>query len=145
MKLKKQSWNAQKRGDNLKKIETVYSVRDGGHYSPAIEHEGVIYISGQLSINPETGKVPEGGISAEAWQALENLNTVLKAAGVTKEDVLHCRVYLPDVKYWAELNEAYSKFFGSHKPARVVVPSNNLYGGCLVEIEAVAAAKSKKE
>lgn len=129
----------------MKKIETVYSVKDGGHYSPAIEYQGIIYISGQLSINPETGRVPEGGVSVEAQQALENLNTVLKAAGITKEDVLQCRVYLPDVKYWGEFNEVYSEFFGSHKPARVVVPSNNLYGGCLVEIEAVAAAKSNEE
>lgn len=129
----------------MRKIETEYSVRDGGHYSPAIEYGGVIYISGQLSIDPETGKVPGGGITAEAWQAMKNLDTVLKAAGAKKEDVLHCRVYLPDVKYWAKLNEVYSEYFGSHKPARVVVPSNNLYGGCLVEIEAIAAANPSKE
>ena len=55
------------------------------------------------------------------------------------EDVLQCRVYLPDVAYWGEFNQVYSEFFGAHKPARVVVPTNHLYGGCLVEIEAVAA------
>lgn len=125
----------------MEKITTKYSVRDGGHYTPAIQHNGVIYISGQLSINPETGKLPEGGVKQEARQALENLNMVLKAAGAEKEDVIHCRVYIPDVKYWSEFNEVYSEFFGGHKPARVVVPSNNLYGGCKVEIEAVAAAK----
>lgn len=129
----------------MKKIETIYSARDGGHYSPAVEYQNTIYVSGQLSMDPETGKIPEGGISAEAYQALENLNTVLKAAGVTKEHVIQCRVYLPDVKYWGEFNKVYSEFFGNHKPARVVVPSNNLYGGCLVEIEAVAAAKLNGE
>ncbi|MEG2935837.1 MAG: RidA family protein [Clostridium sp.] len=125
----------------MRKIETVYSTRDGGHYVPAMEHNGVLYISGQLSINPETGKIPEGGVKAEAKQSLENLNTVLKAAGLERTDVIMCRVYVPDVKYWPDLNEVYSEFFGDHKPARVVVPSNNLYAGCLVEIEAVAAAK----
>lgn len=125
----------------MKKIETIYSTRDGGHYVPAMEHNGVLYISGQLSINPETGKVPEGGVKAEAKQSLDNLNMVLNAAGLTKEDVIMCRVYIPDVKYWPDLNEVYSEFFGEHKPARVVVPSNNLYAGCLVEIEAVAACK----
>lgn len=125
----------------MRKIETLYSTRDGGHYVPAMEHNGVLYISGQLSINPETGKIPEGGVKAEARQSLENLNTVLKAAGLEKTDVIMCRVYVPDVKYWPDLNEVYSEFFGDHKPARVVVPSNNLYAGCLVEIEAVAASK----
>ncbi|MDU4889500.1 MAG: RidA family protein [Clostridium sp.] len=125
----------------MRKIETLYSTRDGGHYVPAMEHNGVLYISGQLSINPETGKIPEGGVKAEARQSLENLNTVLKAAGLERTDVIMCRVYVPDVKYWPDLNEVYSEFFGDHKPARVVVPSNNLYAGCLVEIEAVAAAK----
>lgn len=123
----------------MEKITTIYSTRDGGHYVPAMKHNGVIYISGQLSINPETGKIPEGGVKAEAKQALENLNLVLKAAGVTKESVIQCRVYIPDVAYWPELNEVYAEFFGDHKPARVVVPSNNLYGGCKVEIEAIAA------
>lgn len=123
----------------MRKIETLYSTRDGGHYVPAMEHNGVLYISGQLSINPETGKIPEGGVKAEARQSLENLNTVLKAAGLERTDVIMCRVYVPDVKYWPDLNEVYSEFFGDHKPARVVVPSNNLYAGCLVEIEAVAA------
>lgn len=124
----------------MKPIETVYSIRDGGHYTPAMEHNGVLYISGQLSINPETGKIPEGGVKAEAKQALDNLNFILKTAGLEKENVIMCRVYIPDVKYWPELNEVYAEFFGAHKPARVVVPSNNLYAGCLVEIEAVAAA-----
>ena len=120
-------------------IETKYSVRDGGHYVPGIKYNGVLYISGQLSIDPEIGKVPEGGVKAEAAQALKNLHTVLKEAGLNKEDVLQCRVYLPDVAYRGEFNQVYSEFFGAHKPARVVVPTNHLYGGCLVEIEAVAA------
>lgn len=120
-------------------VETKYSVRDGGHYTPGVAHNGVLYISGQLSIDPETGKVPEGGIKAEAEQSLKNLLTVLKESGLSKENVIMCHVYLPDVSYWPALNEVYASFFGAHKPARVVVPSNQLYGGCLVEVEAVAA------
>lgn len=124
----------------LKEITTEFSVRDGGHYTPGMLHNGTLYISGQLSIDPETGKVPEGGIHAEARQALKNMDLVLKQAGLTKDDVIQCRVYLPDVKYWSALNEEYAAYFGNHKPARIVVPANNLYGGCLCEIEAVAAA-----
>ncbi len=124
----------------MKMIQTKYSVRDGGHYSPAVECNGTLYISGQLSIDPETGKAPEG-VRAQAAQALRNLDTALRAGGANREDVVMCRVYLPDVAYWGDLNEEYGKFFGEHKPARVVVPTNRLYGGCLVEIEAVAQLK----
>ena len=63
----------------------------------------------------------------------------------SRYDVLMCRVYLPDVAYWGVLNEEYAAFFGAHKPARVVVPTGPLYGGCLVEIEAVAQRKEKGE
>ncbi|MBP3848486.1 MAG: RidA family protein [Pyramidobacter sp.] len=123
----------------MKPIETVYSVRDGGHYVPAVEVNGTVYVSGQLSIDPATGKVPAGGIKAQARQALSNLELVLGSAGLKKDHVAFCRVYLPDVKYWPELNEVYAEFFGEHKPARIVVPTNNLYAGCLVEVEAVAS------
>lgn len=125
--------------NEIKKVETKYSVRDGGHYTPGMIYHGVLYISGQLSIDPETGKVPEGGIKAEAKQALKNLDYVIQAAGTSKDRVIQCRVYLPDVKYWGDLNEEYAAYFGEHKPSRIVVPTNNLYNGCLCEIEAVVA------
>lgn len=125
----------------IKKVETKYSVKDGGHYTPGMIYNDTLYISGQLSINPETGKVPEGGVKEEAKQALDNLRMVLEEAGVPKENVIQCRIYIPDVAYWPVLNEEYAAFFGSHKPARIIVPTNNLYNGCLVEIEAVAACK----
>ncbi len=125
----------------MERVETKYSVRDGGHYTPGIKHNGILYISGQLSIDPETGKPAGETVVDEARQALKNLDLVLQEAGVTKNDVLQCRVYIPDVAYWGELNEAYAEYFGEHKPARVVVPSGPLYGGCRVEIEAVAACE----
>ena len=124
--------------EKLKKIQTKFSVRDGGHYTPAVEFNGLIFISGQLSINPEDGSLPEG-VKNHAKQALKNLDEVLKAADLKKEDIIQCRIYIPNVEYWPELNEAYAEYFGEHKPARVVVPARDLYGGSLVEIEAVAA------
>jgi reactive intermediate/imine deaminase len=125
----------------MEKVETKYSALGGGHYTPAIKHNGVLYVSGQLSIDPETGQVPQGGIKAEARQALKNLDFVLQSAKIRKEDVLQCRVYIPDIAYWPEFNEAYAEYFGDHKPARAVIPVNTLHNGCLVEIEAVAAAE----
>jgi reactive intermediate/imine deaminase len=125
----------------MEKVETKYSAVSGGHYSPAIKHNGVLYVSGQLSIDPETGKVPQGGIKAEAGQALKNLDLVLQSAKLSREDVLQCRVYIPDIAYWPEFNDVYAEFFGNHKPARAVIPVNKLHNGCLVEIEALAAAE----
>lgn len=119
-------------------IETSFLAQNTGHYSPGIISNGFVFISGQLSINPENGKIPQGGVKEEAKQALKNLDNVLIAAGVTRKNVIQCRIYIPDVTYWSDLNEVYSDFFGNHKPARIVVPSNKLHSGCLVEIEAIA-------
>ncbi len=65
----------------MKPAHTKYSTRHGGHYVPAMEHNGVLYISGQLSMNPETGKTPAGGMKEEAKQALANLELALKERG----------------------------------------------------------------
>ena len=110
----------------------------GGHYSPGIISHGMLYISGQLPIDPATGKLAAGGAAEQTKTALENLDRVLTAAGVTKDAVIHCRVYVPDVALWNEVNAAYAEFFGEHKPTRVIVPTNALHHGALVEIEATA-------
>ena len=125
----------------MKKIQTKYSAVGGAHYSPGIVYNGVLYISGQLSIDPETGKKVEGGMKAEAAQALKNLELVLESAGAKRGDVLQCRAYITDDKLWGEFNEAYIEFFGEHKPARAVIPVPVLYYGCQVEIEAVATVE----
>lgn len=124
---------------------TSVSVRDGGHYVPAMRNGNTVYFSGHLSIDPETGKPAEGGVRAEAAMALNNLKRSMDAAGVRKEDIIQCRVYLPDVAYWSDLNIEYARFFGSHKPVRTVVPTGPLYGGCKAEIEAVACIPEEKE
>jgi len=125
----------------MEPVITNYSLRSSGHYVPAIKHNGLVYVSGQLSVDPETGQVVPGGIKAEVRQALLNMERVLKAAGTDKSNVIHCRLYIADVAYWSELNEVYAEFFGGHKPARAVVPSGSLHYGCLVEIEAIAACE----
>ena len=109
-----------------------------GHYSPGVVSNGTLYVSGQLPVDPDTGTMVTGGASEHAAAALRNVENVLKAAGLEKRNVVLCRVYVPDVALWAEVNAAYAEFFGEHKPARVVAPSRELYGGALVEIEAVA-------
>lgn len=89
-------------------------------------------------MNHETGVMESGDIAAQAKRALHNVNLVLEAAGTTKDLVSMCRVYIPDMEMWDEVNNIYAEFFGEHKPARVVVPTRNLHHGVLVEIEAMA-------
>lgn len=109
-----------------------------GHYSAGVISNGTLYVSGQLSIDPDTREVCKGGIREHTQLALKNVDRVLKAAGLARENVVFCRIYTPDVNYWRPINEEYAAFFGNHKPGRVIVSTTTLHFGCLVEIEAVA-------
>ena len=109
-----------------------------GHYVPGIVSKGVLYVSGQLPMNHETGVMENGDINAQAKMALHKVDLVLRAAGTSRELVTMCRVYIPDMALWDEVNSIYAEFFGDHKPARVVVPTRELHHGVLVEIEATA-------
>ena len=110
-----------------------------GHYSPVVEHNGTLYISGQLAKDAD-GNIPDG-IEAQTEMVLGKLNTILAAAGSDRNHVLSVRIYIPDVALWGRVNEVYGRFFGGHKPARCIVPSRELHYGCLIELEAVACIK----
>lgn len=112
-----------------------------GHYAPGMIHNGTLYISGQTSADPATGLPAAGGFEAEMEMALHKLDSVLKAAGCTKENVVMCRVYLPSAALWDRANAIYAAFFGEHRPARIVLPVGPLSKGCQVEIEAIAAVE----
>lgn len=122
----------------MKKVQPKYKAENKGHYSPGVISNGMLYVSGQLSIDPDTRELPAGGVKEHARQALSNVERVLKEAGVGRENVVQCRIYLIGVQNWDAVNEAYAEFFGDHKPARIVVPVPELHGGSLVEIEAIA-------
>ncbi|MEY8394321.1 RidA family protein [Lachnospiraceae bacterium 45-P1] len=122
----------------MKEIVLDSKRKKAGHYAPGIISRGLLYISGQLPINLNTGELAEGGIEAQARQVFSNLDHILQAAGTTRNSVVQCRVYIPDMRYWEKINELYAEYFGHHRPARVVVPTNELHYGALVEIEAVA-------
>ncbi len=127
----------------MKEIIPQYKGENKGHYSPGIVSNGTLYISGQLSIDPDTRKVPEGGVEEHMALALRNVERVLTEAGLTRDDVVQCRVYIADISYWDAINGVYREFFGQHKPARIVVPVPALHFGCLVEIEAVAEMRKE--
>lgn len=127
----------------MEKITPKYDGESKGHYTPGIISNGMLYISGQLSLDPDTQKVPEGGIETHARLALANMERVLKAAGLSRNDVVQCRVYVSDIDQWDTVNQVYAEFFGAHKPSRIVVPAGKLHFGCLVEIEAIAEVNKK--
>lgn len=98
----------------------------------------MVYISGQLAIDALTGEKVYGSVKEQVEIILNNIDAILKKAGSSKDKVIKVTVYIPDVKLWVEVNEAYSRYFGKHKPARVIVPTRELHYGLSVEIDAIA-------
>ena len=119
-------------------VDSEAKNRSKAHYSSAVVHEGIVYVSGQLPMDPDKGRPVEGPIEVQTKAALQNLLDVLHAAGSSKEKVLRTTAFIPDVSLWGKVNEVYAEFFGDHKPARTVVPCTELHYGCLIEIDAVA-------
>ena len=110
-----------------------------GPYSQAILHGDTLYCSGQIAIDPETGVMVTDGVEAEAERVLENLGAVLKAAGMTYENVVQCTVYLADMDDYALVNEVYASYFREDPPARETISVKALPRGARVEISCIAA------
>jgi 2-iminobutanoate/2-iminopropanoate deaminase len=123
----------------MKEILTKDAPSPAGHYSQAIEHNNLIYISGQLPINPRSKEKHAGTIEEQTKQVLANLEAILIEANSGKDHVLKVTVYISDISLWDRVNSVYSSFFGDHRPARVIVPTNKLHFDFQIEIEAVAA------
>ncbi len=109
-----------------------------GHYSYATTHNGLIFTAGMLPTKPDGSHAADMGFEAQCRQALENLMTVLQAAGA--KDILKVTVYIVGAENWAAFNTVYAEVFGTRKPARTVLPVPELYFGYLVEVEAIASA-----
>lgn len=125
----------------MKPIFTPAAPRPAGHYAQAIVHEGLVYVSGQLPMDPATGVPRRGSVQEQTQQALRNLRAILEAAGSGVEQVLKVTIYVADIALWEEVNQVYARFFGEHRPARVVVPTGELHHGFQIEVEAVAVVK----
>lgn len=108
-----------------------------GPYSQAIEVNGLLFASGQLPLNPATGKLAEG-IEAQTRQSLTNIGAILKEAGYGFNDVVKTTVLLADIADFGAMNAVYAEFFPENKPARVCYQVAALPMGALVEIDAVA-------
>jgi len=121
----------------MKIITTPNMPKPNGHYSPVIEHRGILYLSGQLPIDPLSKQILES-IEEQTQQVLLNIEFLLNEAGSSKNQILQTRVYISDIDLWDKVNEVYGQFFGDHKPVRSIVPTRELHFGCLIEIEATA-------
>lgn len=110
-----------------------------GPYSQAIEVNGFIFASGQIPIDPHTGKMVEGGVADQTRQALANAAHVLEEAGLGLSSVVKTTVFLTDMADFAAMNEVYASFFKAPYPARSAVAVKALPKGALVEVECVAA------
>lgn len=111
-----------------------------GPYSQAIDSgAGLVFVSGQLPIDPATGAFPQGGVAEQTRQSLTNAKAILAAAGLGLENVVKTTVFLADMGDFAAMNEVYAQFFSAPFPARSAVAVKALPKGALVEIECIAA------
>jgi len=109
-----------------------------GPYSQGIEAGGFVFVSGQLPIDAVSGTIPDG-IQAQTRQSLENIQHILKAAGLTMNDVVKTTVFLADMSLFGEMNQVYATFFASDCPARCAFAVKSLPKDALVEIECIAS------
>jgi 2-iminobutanoate/2-iminopropanoate deaminase len=109
-----------------------------GPYSQAVKAHGILYTSGQISLDPATGNLVEGDFAAQVRRVFENLKAVLAAGGSGFDRVFKATVYLTDLGNFQTLNAIYAEYFGDHKPARTTVQVSALPKGSLVEIDLIA-------
>ena len=108
-----------------------------GPYAQAVQAGNILYTSGQLGIEPQSGALPEG-VEAQTRQSLDNIDAILESAGYARTDVVKTTVFLKDLNDFAAVNAIYGAFFGEHRPARSCVQVAKLPKDGLVEIEVVA-------
>lgn len=124
---------------DIKRINTPNAPKPAGHYSQATVYNGLVFVAGQLSIDPATGAHKIGTIEEQTEQALTNVHAILKAAGSDWDRVLKVNISVANINLWEAVNKVYSRVLGENCPARAVIPTGPLHHGFLIEIEAIAA------
>jgi 2-iminobutanoate/2-iminopropanoate deaminase len=125
---------------DIRKVIITKAAPDAiGPYSQAVCVGNMVYISGQLGIDPKSAQLIEGGIKKQTQQALENIKAILAEAALTMANVVQVQVFLADIKDFSAMNEVYSSYFREPYPARAAMQAAALPKGGLVEIMAVAA------
>jgi reactive intermediate/imine deaminase len=130
---------------DAKEVRTERAPTPVGPYSQAVVHEGLVYVSGQIPLDPATGEVAEGEIEAQATRVFENLRAVLEAAGSGLERVLRTSIYLTDLSAFPRVNAIYERHFtGDPKPARSTIGVAALPLGVQIEVDAVATTDTER-
>jgi 2-iminobutanoate/2-iminopropanoate deaminase len=119
-------------------INTTDAPKSVGPYSQAVEANGMLFISGQIPIDPEIGRIIDGGIKEQTEQVMKNIGAILKAAGYTYADVVKSTCLLNDMDNFAAMNEVYARYYAENSPARAAYGVVRLPLGALVEIETFA-------
>ncbi len=122
----------------MKVISTTKAPAAIGPYSQAIKVGNLVYTSGQIPIDPQTGSIVEGGIKEQTRQSLTNVKAILEEAGLMMANVVKTTVFMADMNDFAEMNAVYAEFFSEPYPARSAVAVKTLPKGALIEIEVVA-------
>jgi len=112
-----------------------------GPYSQAIRTGNIVFVSGQLPINPATGAFPEGDVKDQTRQSLENARAILRSEGLDLCNVVKTTVLLADIAYFGPMNEVYAEYFSAPYPARSAFAVRDLPKGAMVEIELIAEAE----
>lgn len=124
---------------DTKKVETNDAPRAIGPYSQGVQKDGIIFVSGQLPVDPETGQMVENDIKKQTERVVENIRAILKKAGSDLNQVVRCDVFLKDMSDFKDMNEVYaSKFVTEPKPARQAVQVAKLPLDAMVEISCIA-------
>lgn len=122
-------------------IQTPNAPIPSGHYSQALVHNGLVFVAGQLPIDPKDPKRPPGPIEEQTEQALRNVSAILEAAGSGLDRVLQLTIFMADITHWSAVNATVARVLGNHKPARAVVPCGMLNRGYQVEIVTIATLR----
>ena len=125
-------------------ITSAKAPKAAGPYSTAVRQNGLVFLSGQIPLDPATSQLVTGSIEEQTARVIQNLQAVLEAAGLTLADVVKTTVFLKDMNNFARMNETYANFFGDKPPARSTVEVARLPRDVQVEIEAIAMDSSSK-
>ena len=127
---------------NRKIINTKAAPSAIGPYSQAIKFNNLIFVSGQIAINPDSNEFVNGNIASQTIQVIENIKAILESAGSSLEKILKVTIYITDMKDFNSINIVYSEYFNSSLPARACIEVSNLPRGAKVEMDAIASVDS---
>lgn len=125
-------------------IHAPGTARPVGHYSQAVRYGGLVFVSGQLPSDLESGTPRLGTIEEQTERSLGNIGRILNAAGTSLEHALQMTIFIARIEDWGAVNATYARIMGNHRPTRAIVPVSPLHHGTGIEIQCIAALPGKR-